>query len=89
VSLLCFGFVSVLYFGLCDICGYFALFGFVSVLYFGLRDICGYLCLYFVSGLCLCFISDYADVKENTKPPFIVKATLTIPVKEHTYNTAS
>ena len=31
--------VSVLYFGLWDICGYFALFGFVSVLYFGLRDI--------------------------------------------------
>ena len=53
VSLLCFGFVSVLYFGLWDICGYFALFGFVSILYFGLRDICGYLCLYFVSGLCL------------------------------------
>ena len=55
-----------------------------------MQDICGYLCLCFVSGfLCLCFISDYADVKENTKPPFIVKATLTIPVKEHTYNTAS
>ena len=54
-------------------------FGFVSVLYFGLRDICGYLCLCFVSDLCLCFISDYVDVKENTKPPFIVKGTLTHP----------
>ena len=72
--------------------GYLWLFCFVRVCVCALFRVTGYLWLP-VSVLCFGFvsviISDYADVKENTKPPFIVKATLTIPVKEHTYNTAS
>ena len=79
---LCFGFVSVLYFGLglgvgvgacvcvCASNSYFCR-------CYARAYICGYPCLCFVSGLCLCFVSGYVYVKEITT--ILVKGTLTHP----------